>query len=136
MFRRSFLGWMSFGWLVSWLAGCGNKQATQAAKRPDGFIVVGTLEELQQKGQLAIEQATLPVLVVRNSADAKTLVAVNPTCTHEGCIVQWKGERNAFACNCHGSNFAADGKVTAGPAKAPLPTYEVKVEGNSVLVKV
>lgn len=137
MQRRSFLAWMGLGGLVSWVvSACSKQQSSPVAQRPDGFIAVGTVADLNQKGQLAIEQGTPPILVVRNPADSQALSAVNSTCTHQGCIVQWKGERNAFSCPCHGSNFAVDGKVLAGPATKPLTTYEVKVEGDSVLVKV
>jgi cytochrome b6-f complex iron-sulfur subunit len=134
MRRRSFLAWFSLGGVISWLiSACSNRQATQAVQRPDGFRAVGTVADLNQKGQLGLEQATPPMLVVRSSS--QTLVAVNPTCSHQGCTVQWKSERNAFACPCHGATFAVDGKVTGGPAPNPLATYEVKVEGDSVLVK-
>ena len=47
--------------------------------------------------------------------------AVNLICTHKGCTVEVNG--NKFVCPCHGSEFALDGKVTEGPAKTNLKTY-------------
>jgi cytochrome b6-f complex iron-sulfur subunit len=44
------------------------------------------------------------------------------------------GEK-VFLCPCHKAKFAPDGKVVQGPAKKPLPTYEAKLEGHSILVK-
>ncbi len=72
------------------------------------------------------------VLVVK---DAAGVTAVSPTCTHQGCVVTWKGDQKAFVCPCHDAKFAADGKVVAGPATRPLKTFTAKIEGDSVLVK-
>ena len=63
------------------------------------------------------------------------LIAVNPTCTHQGCSIDWKAKQGKFVCPCHGAKFAPDGKAQEGPAKKPLKTYQAKIEGGSILVK-
>ncbi|MGX1883112.1 Rieske (2Fe-2S) protein [Streptomyces sp. NPDC055287] len=72
----------------------------------------------------------------------KGLVVTQPTagqfkafsskCTHQGCAV--KDVANGMInCPCHGSMFdATDGSVKGGPAKAPLPSAAIKVEGDSI----
>lgn len=152
MNRRNFLTWVGVGWVASSLpvaiAACSSntiksesaKTSTQAAassRRTDGFESVGTLSELESNaGQILNKEFTAgPVLVIRNPADPNTLSAVNPTCTHQGCIVGWQAEQKAFVCPCHASKFDINGKVNNGPATKPLPTYEVKVEKDLVLVK-
>lgn len=50
--------------------------------------------------------------------DEHGLYALNATCTHLGCLV--KSAQTGFACPCHGSEFAATGAVTHGPAAASL----------------
>lgn len=152
MNRRNFLTWVGVGWVASSLpvaiAACSSntiksesaKTSTQAAassRRTDGFQSVGTLSELESNaGQILNKEFTAgPVLVIRNPADPNTLSAVNPTCTHQGCIVGWQAEQKAFVCPCHASHFDINGKVNNGPATKPLPTYEVKVEKDLVLVK-
>ncbi|HBB31720.1 MAG TPA: cytochrome B6 [Cyanobacteria bacterium UBA8803] len=144
MNRREFLTWVGVGGLASYLpvaiAACSPK-ATQSESpaspvRTDGFQPVGTVAELGQKGQILNKEFSGgAVLVVQNPANPKAVTAVNPSCTHEGCTVTWQADQKQFVCPCHDSKFTLDGKVTQGPAKTPLVTYEAKLEGNSVLVK-
>lgn len=139
MNRREFLSWVGIGGVASYLpiaiAACSDNtnQAEDSTTPPSagGFVIVGTITELQQKGQLLQDE----ILVISPSADTKQIIAVNSSCTHAGCAVTWEKEENAFVCPCHHSKFSSDGKVLKGPAKTPLPTYTTKLEGNQILVK-
>ncbi len=144
MNRREFLTWVSVGSLASSLplaiAACSPKstesKSVSPSSRTDGFESVGTVTEFKQKGQILNKQSSVgPLLVVSNPSDPKTVSAVNPTCTHWGCTVEWKADQKSFVCPCHDATFGADGKVIKGPATKPLPTYIAKIEGDSVLVK-
>lgn len=144
MNRREFLKLVGIGGLASYLpvviAACSPQseisELPTTQTHPDGFEAVGTVMELNQKGQLLIKQGAGKVLVVRNPSDPKTVTAVNPACTHKGCTVEWKADKQAFICPCHGASFALDGKAIKGPAQKPLTTYTSKIEANSVLVKI
>jgi len=140
MKRRQFVSWVGVGGVMPLaIATCtSQKQETSTLSSPssDGFQVVGTVPDLKTKGQLLLESTAVgKVLVIVNPANPQQVLAVNPTCTHEGCVVAWQKDRSAFVCPCHRSEFAPDGKVLQGPATKPLPTYVVKLEGDSVLVK-
>lgn len=65
------------------------------------------------------------------TADNK-LIAFSPWCTHLGCAYRWETNRKEFSCPCHGSRFAKDGTVIAGPATRPLDRYEIKLEGKRI----
>jgi glycine/D-amino acid oxidase-like deaminating enzyme/nitrite reductase/ring-hydroxylating ferredoxin subunit len=53
------------------------------------------------------------------------LHACSAVCTHLGCHVHWNSTEQCWDCPCHGSQFAPDGAVLAGPAIAPLEPAEL-----------
>ncbi len=100
----------------------------------DGFAVLGTVADLDAKGSLSSDDvAGVPVVAIRDPANADSVVAFNAKCTHAGCAVAWADSE--FVCPCHGSKFSETGEATNGPATKPLATYEAKIEGDNVLIK-
>ena len=64
--------------------------------------------------------------------------AVSDTCSHEDYSLS-EGEVYADECEIecwkHGSTFSLiDGKPQSLPATKPVPTYEVRVDGDDVMV--
>ncbi len=144
MKRREFINWVGLGCLASSLpialAACSPESSTSANSGSNaatkGWQKVGTVAQLDKTGQLLAENSPIgAVLVVGTSKAAKNLIAVNPTCTHEGCTVAWKAKQSKFVCPCHSAEFARDGKAQQRPAKKPLKTYQAKIEAGSVFVK-
>lgn len=64
----------------------------------------------------------------------KDVVAFGPQCPHLGCAYHWEENSHEFLCPCHTSTFNLDGNVTAGPSPRPLDRFDVKVEGNKLLL--
>lgn len=87
-----------------------------------------TLPDSLAAGQ-AFEPPGRSVVMFR---DADGVYAISKICTHLGCIVRSAGA--GFECPCHGSQFAADGSVTKGPAPQPLPWYKVSGSGGEYVV--
>jgi glycine/D-amino acid oxidase-like deaminating enzyme/nitrite reductase/ring-hydroxylating ferredoxin subunit len=54
------------------------------------------------------------------------LHAVNPTCTHVKCTVNWNDAERSWDCPCHGARYDAHGKVLTGPASKDLTPIEIK----------
>jgi cytochrome b6-f complex iron-sulfur subunit len=143
MDRRSFMVWVGAGLLASSLpaaiVACSAPETenpsadASTTKRADGFITAGKVNDLEKKGHLDVKVSNSSFAVVRDPANQAKLIAVNTKCTHAGCAVELKNK--IFSCPCHGSQFAADGKVKKGPANKPLATVPVKLEGQSVLIK-
>ena len=153
MDRRTFLRWIGLGWVSSSvavaIAACSNVNENAIAPSPtpdtddssaarnDGFVEVGNLSKLDEAGQV-FRQGIFghSVLVVRDPTNAATLYAFEPVCTHQGCVVSWRSATEQIFCACHGSTFNPNGTVAKGPANQGLKAYEVKVESNSIFVKV
>ncbi|UBF24703.1 ubiquinol-cytochrome c reductase iron-sulfur subunit [Kovacikia minuta CCNUW1] len=136
MDRRTFCNWVSLGLLANSMpmaiAACSSNN-TEAATNE--FRQIGTMAELEKEGQILNQQnAGSPILVVRDSTNPTTPVAINPTCTHRDCVVNWDKQQNLFLCNCHESKFDTTGKVLGPPAEEPLTTYRVKVDGDRIFV--
>jgi len=62
--------------------------------------------------------------------------ATSNFCTHRRCYLhKGKLEGKVVTCPCHFSQFdVTTGAVLAGGAKEPLPTFPVRIEGNSILI--
>ena len=138
MKRRKFLNWVGIGLLASYfpvaLAACTDADSNTAATTSETngkFANLGTTEELQQAGYLLNKE--LKVIVIRNSNNE--LSALNPVCTHQGCIVEWSQDANTLVCPCHNAKYAPNGEVLAAPAPAPLATYQVKEENGEIMVR-
>lgn len=110
--------------------GLGGAAAGQAgsAPIPDGPIAAGNVSGVAV-GSLAIVARSFLL-----GRDAKGLYAMSLQCTHQGCaVVQQSG--NQLLCPCHKSVFDSNGAVLVGPAKLPLPHFEVKVDaGGNITV--
>ncbi|HEY9770490.1 MAG TPA: ubiquinol-cytochrome c reductase iron-sulfur subunit [Coleofasciculaceae cyanobacterium] len=144
MKRRTFFDWAGIGLLASYfpvaLATCSQTkddsnttaQTTSNSSSTEEFVSLGTVEELESTGYLLNKESQ--VLVVKDSEDG--LWALNPTCTHQGCIVEWESATNTLLCPCHNAKYAANGKVLAKPAPEPLAVYKIKQENSEILVKV
>lgn len=78
------------------------------------------------------EMITDTVIVIRKSASK--FIAINITCTHKKCDVDYNG--SSFECLCHGSTFDGNGKVTQGPATKNLKTYKTAFNPEDNTLKI
>jgi 3-phenylpropionate/trans-cinnamate dioxygenase ferredoxin component len=65
------------------------------------------------------------------------LYAFDDTCTHTGCSLgRGTLEGTTVTCGCHGSQFdVTSGAVLRGPARRPVRSRLVKVEGENLLAE-
>ncbi|HLM63074.1 MAG TPA: FAD-dependent oxidoreductase [Acidimicrobiales bacterium] len=63
-----------------------------------------------------------PTAVCRDGSG--TLHEVSAVCTHQGCLVRFNRAQVSWDCPCHGSRYAPDGTVLAGPATKDLAPVE------------
>ena len=62
------------------------------------------------------------------------LKAFTATCTHLGCIVQYRPDLAQIWCACHNGHFNLNGKNVEGPPPKPLEEYAVNVRGDQIVV--
>jgi len=97
------------------------------------FVKVGRLADVPPGGMQAVEVDGVPVALCNVNGE---LFAVHDECTHE-CYPLTEGtlEGHVLTCTLHGASFdVRSGAVLALPAYEPVSTYEVKVEGDSILI--
>jgi cytochrome b6-f complex iron-sulfur subunit len=104
--------------------------------RADGFTAISSLPALKTSPTGVIAPPEVAVAVVANPSNPNVPLAISPRCTHTGCSVEWHKELDVFVCPCHGAKFDPSGKVLRGPAEKPLQSYNVKIEGETILVKI
>lgn len=71
------------------------------------------------------------VLIVRSGPEEFS--ALSNVCPHKQCLVEVKSPE-LIRCPCHQSAYKIDGTYISGPAKASLRKFEVRVEGDSLVV--
>ncbi|PZO35263.1 MAG: cytochrome B6 [Pseudanabaena frigida] len=140
MERRKFLMLFGVGTLASYLpvaiAACSSLLKPDAASaQSDGFLVVGTVTDLDNAGQILRDTEIGSIALVRSPDNPQNLIAVDPTCTHQGCKTNWDNNNQSYNCPCHGAKFDVYGNVINGPARNSLKTYDATIQGNSVLVR-
>lgn len=63
-----------------------------------------------------------PQLLVNGLEATKNLLTpAKKRCPHLGCALKWNAAEHSWDCPCHGSRFAANGKVLDNPANGDLP---------------
>ncbi len=130
--RRDFLaraaGWTAAGTLAF--------AAVGVARMPKPGVLPGKSAELKVGPPGNFPVSADPVRVAGRNLfilhGAEGFCAISAICTHLGCIVAPTPQ--GFACPCHGSLFAADGKVTRGPAGSPLAWFEMSRAPDGTLV--
>ena len=101
----------------------------------DGFVSVAKASEIPNGATKFVEADGTPIALCNVEG---TIYAVGNVCTHDAGPLSG-GFLDGYAIECprHGARFdVRDGKVLCLPAAVPIPTYEVKVDGNDIKVKV
>jgi cytochrome b6-f complex iron-sulfur subunit len=126
--RRGFLGWLagSAAALVFFKAG-----VARAKKFAVGLDKAAAIKENGQSVKLKLKEQ--PVLFVRSKEG--TLHAIDPTCTHKKCQIDYSNETDHLHCKCHKSAYTLDGKVLGGPAPKPLTVFKASIDGERIIVE-
>jgi 3-phenylpropionate/trans-cinnamate dioxygenase ferredoxin component len=97
------------------------------------FVRVCALGDLPDPGTLAFDLNGTPVVIVKSEGE---IFALDEFCTHEEVsLADGEVYDHTVECWLHGSCFdLRSGKPTGPPATRPLATYQVRIDGDDVLV--
>lgn len=125
--RRAFLSLLSFA------AGALVTLPSLVARAKKLAIPLSKVPPLEKEGgAVALKLKGRTVLFVRDGASS--VRAVNPTCTHKQCTVEYRPAEKHFECPCHHSRYSIEGKVLNGPAPKDLETYPAELSGDRIVV--
>jgi nitrite reductase/ring-hydroxylating ferredoxin subunit len=142
--RRSIaLSFFAFGWLglAAYLGGelssgmhLGVRHVAEPSPPPDGFTDVAADAEVEEGRPRSVEVASTKIVLVRQSG---TVYALANACTHRGApLSDGSMEDGCIRCPWHGSRFElSDGTVREGPATYAQASYDVRIAGGRIAVR-
>ena len=104
------------------------------SKEDGGYQKVANKKDLKERGMLKVEVLGKSILLSMVNGEVYTIDAV---CSHEGGPLE-DGILDGFEVECpwHGSRFdVRTGEVRNPPADTPQLAYEVKIDGDWILIK-
>jgi 3-phenylpropionate/trans-cinnamate dioxygenase ferredoxin subunit len=97
------------------------------------FVRACAASDVPEQGTFAVELNGTPLVIVRSEGQ---LYALDEFCTHEDVsLADGEVYDQTVECWLHGSCFdLGTGKPTGPPATRALNTYQVRIDGDDVLV--
>ena len=137
MNRKSFLTWLSVGW-VAFAAATGGFFTVMirflfpnVLFEPPQSFKIGFPDDFES-GKVDLRfKKKYNVWIVR---DDEKITALSTVCTHLGCTPNWLETERKFKCPCHGSGFRASGINFEGPAPRPLERYKIVLANDGQIL--
>ena len=98
------------------------------------FTAVAKVSEIPDPGKKLVEVDERLVVVIHTGGK---FYAIDDVCTHDGGpLGDGMLDGNGIICPRHGAKFdVRDGRALTMPATKPTASYEVRVAGDDILVK-
>jgi len=136
--RRKFLDWLLSTSLVGFLATILYPVFRYIVPPPAGEAATGAVtlpfkpDEIPVNTGKIFKFGSRPGLLVRTATNE--LHAFSATCTHLGCIVQYRPDLAHIWCACHNGHYDLNGRNISGPPPAPLEEFTVNVRGDQIVI--
>ena len=137
MNRKSFLTWLSVGW-VAFAAATGGFFTVMirflfpnVLFEPPQSFKIGFPDDFES-GKVDLRfKKKYNVWIVR---DDQKITALSTVCTHLGCTPNWLETERKFKCPCHGSGFRSSGINFEGPAPRPLERFRIILSNDGQIL--
>jgi nitrite reductase/ring-hydroxylating ferredoxin subunit len=98
---------------------------------PEEWTPAGAAADIEAGKLTRVVVDDTPVTVLREN---ERFYALHDRCSHRGCsLSDGELDGDAIVCACHGSRFdRRDGSILQGPATAPQPAFEARVENGQL----
>ena len=135
--RRSFLSWLSVGW-IAFAAATGGFFTViirflfpNVLFEPPQTFKIGYPDDFES-GKVDLRfKKQYNVWIVR---DDEKIIALSTVCTHLGCTPNWLEAERKFKCPCHGSGFRSSGINFEGPAPRPLERFQISLSSDGQIL--
>ena len=135
--RRSFLSWLSVGWLA--YIGVTGGFFTVIIRylfpnvlfEPPQTFKIGFPDDFSANSVDIKFKKQYNAWVVR---DDQSIFALSTVCTHLGCTPNWLPAESKFKCPCHGSGFRMTGIHFEGPAPRPLERFKISLANDGQIL--
>jgi len=88
--------------------------------------------EFKNNSSKIVKFGRTPVILIRSKeGDFKALEA---TCTHLDCLVQFREETQQILCACHNGIYDLNGRNISGPPPKPLREYVVDITNQEIRI--
>jgi len=106
---------------------------TKGIEAMSEFVVVAKIGEIEEGQVKLVRVGDVPIGLTKVEGE---YFAFADVCTHDdGPVAEGELDEYIIECPRHGAKFdIRTGKVKQLPAVVPIPIYDVKVEGDTVLV--
>lgn len=95
-------------------------------------VKIGVVSNFPPSSSKIVRFGRKPIIIVRT--DQGEFSALEATCTHLDCIVQFKKETNQILCACHNGIYDIKGRNLSGPPPKPLSEFEVTIVDDEIIV--
>ena len=136
--RRGFINWMLGtgvgGFLLAVLYPIGRYLVPPDAAESTAATVTLSFKpgDVPENSGRIFKFGSQPGILIRTPAG--DLRAFSATCTHLGCIVQYRDDLGHIWCACHNGHFDLNGRNIQGPPPAPLNAFAVNIRDDQIVV--
>ncbi|MDA3862166.1 MAG: Rieske (2Fe-2S) protein [Melioribacteraceae bacterium] len=95
-------------------------------------LKVGPVAEFKNNSSKIVKFGRTPVILIR-TVDGN-FKALEATCTHLDCLVQYKNDTQQILCACHNGIYDLQGRNVSGPPPKPLNEYVVSTIDGEIRI--